>query len=59
MRVIVTGAGGFVGRQLLASLTECDVVAIERADVSIPDFPNVTPIAGDITDAQVLARAFA
>ncbi|MFK7886506.1 MAG: NAD-dependent epimerase/dehydratase family protein, partial [Gammaproteobacteria bacterium] len=47
------------GRQLLASLTECDVVAIERADVSIPDFPNVTPIAGDITDAQVLARAFA
>ncbi|MFK8017717.1 MAG: NAD-dependent epimerase/dehydratase family protein [Gammaproteobacteria bacterium] len=59
MRVIVTGAGGFVGRQFVASMTGHDVVAIDSARASIPDLPNVHPIVGDITDVQVLALAFA
>lgn len=58
MRVIVTGAAGFVGRVLLRRLVDQGrrVVALDYVANSAPDFEA---IAGDIADPAILARAFA
>lgn len=53
MRVIVTGADGFVGRALLPLLRGHDVVATDRTGSG----PGWT--AGDLTDAATLDRMFA
>jgi nucleoside-diphosphate-sugar epimerase len=58
MRIIVTGAGGFLGRHLTPLLRDHDVVALDRALPSIVP-PHVTPIEGDIRDPACLRAAFA
>jgi D-erythronate 2-dehydrogenase len=60
MTIIITGAGGFVGRQLVGRLLARgdDVVALDQALVSLPDHPNLRKVAGDIGSAQVRADAF-
>jgi nucleoside-diphosphate-sugar epimerase len=59
MRIVVTGAGGFVGNRLLRKLDNHDVVALDSHGDLIPDLPRVTRIAGDICDPSVLGAAFA
>jgi len=58
MRVIVTGADGFVGRALTARLHAAghDIVAVDRTASSLP---GITAIAGDIADADIVRQAFA
>lgn len=58
MRVVVTGAAGFVGRMLVRRLVDAghDVVAI---DYLIAPMAGGDTIAGDIADPAVLARALA
>lgn len=58
MRVIVTGANGFVGRHVLKHLNGLDVVAIDMNTNAIRHLPNITRIDGNLQDPQTLARAF-
>lgn len=58
MRVVVTGAGGFVGRRLVAMLDDHDVVAVDNNASSIPDMANVEQVIGDLCDARVIDEAF-
>lgn len=48
MRVVVTGASGFIGRHLVSRLVRDghEVVAIDRRP--IPLAPRVTPMLGDL-----------
>lgn len=57
MRIIVTGAGGFVGSRLVARLADHDVVALDQDAGGIPDLPHVTGLAGDLCDPAVLEAA--
>jgi nucleoside-diphosphate-sugar epimerase len=59
MRIVVTGAGGFVGRRLVRELADHDVVALDNSPVGIPELPNITPVIGDLCDSDVLATALA
>ncbi len=58
MTIIVTGAGGFVGRQLVARLLESgrSVVALDTVAAGIPAGARI--VAGDIGSAGVRADAF-
>ena len=58
MRIVVTGAGGFVGRRLVAMLAGHDVVAVDVRKDGIPVSPRVQAIGGDLADPAVLAAAF-
>ncbi|RBP47174.1 NAD-dependent epimerase/dehydratase family protein [Arenicella xantha] len=62
MRIIVTGAGGFVGRALVSRLADLNsehrIVAIDNAAEGIPSLPNVIAIAGDLRDVGILKEAF-
>lgn len=54
MRIIITGAGGFVGRAMIGALNKAhDIVAIDN------HLAHIDGIEGDITDPDVIARAFA
>jgi D-erythronate 2-dehydrogenase len=59
MRVVVTGAGGFVGRQLVCRLLDRgdDVTGVDTVVAGIP--PGATAVAGDLGDAEVRAEALA
>lgn len=59
MRIVVTGAGGFVGCRLVRELTNHDVVALDNVPDGIPELPNITPVIGDLCDSDVLATALA
>lgn len=59
MRIIITGAGGFVGRHLVTRLADHDIVALDHVAGGIPELPRVTPVVGDLCDSRVLERAFA
>ncbi len=58
MTIIVTGAGGFVGRQLVARLLAqgLSVVGMDTVTGGIPD--GARAVAGDIGSAEVRAEAF-
>ncbi len=57
MTIVVTGAGGFVGRHLVARLVAAgdDVVALDSAVAAIP--AGARAVAGDLGDAAVRAEA--
>lgn len=59
MNVVVTGAGGFVGRELVRSLLERGhrVVGIDSAAGGIPE--GAGAIAGDLGDPAIRAQALA
>lgn len=59
MRIVVTGAGGFVGRQLVARLLARGdkVTGVDTAGGGIP--PGAVAVAGDLADPSVRARALA
>lgn len=67
MRVLVTGAGGFIGRVLVARLLEAGLGGrrVERliaADLSLHGLPGdarLRPVTGSIADAGVLEQALA
>jgi nucleoside-diphosphate-sugar epimerase len=59
MTIVVTGAGGFVGRHLVQRLlaSGTDVAGIDTFADSIPEGARI--IAGDFGDAAVRAEALA
>jgi D-erythronate 2-dehydrogenase len=59
VRIIVTGAGGFVGRALIKALHEHQVIAIDRSLNELAHLPYVTVVVEDISQPETLARAFA
>lgn len=67
MRVLVTGAGGFIGRGLVARLLDAGLAGrrvdgLIAADLTLDGLPGearLRPVAGSIADAGVLERALA
>jgi len=63
MRVLVTGAQGFIGRHLVQRLlgqgTLQSLVASDLQLTGLPDDPRLRPVAGSIADPGVLERALA
>jgi D-erythronate 2-dehydrogenase len=59
MRIVITGAGGFVGREIVSRLLARgdQVVGMDTAAGGIPTGAEV--VAGDLADAAVRARALA
>jgi D-erythronate 2-dehydrogenase len=60
MTIIITGAGGFVGRQLVSRLLARGdtVVALDQSLASLPAHSNLRAVSGDIGSAEVRAEAF-
>jgi D-erythronate 2-dehydrogenase len=60
MTIIITGASGFVGRQLASRLLARGdhVVVLDQLLTALPDHPNLRKVSGDIGAAQVRAEAF-
>jgi D-erythronate 2-dehydrogenase len=58
--IIITGAGGFVGRELVALLLARgdSVVALDSNTDGLPAQANLRKVAGDICSAEVRADAF-
>ena len=57
MRIVITGAGGFVGRSLVQKLAgRHEIVAVDTHPVGIG---AIEEVIGDLGDPSVLARAFA
>ncbi len=56
-RVLVTGGSGFIGRQVVRSLTQAGAEVRVVDLVPHPD-PNIDVVVGDIADAAVIDRAF-
>jgi nucleoside-diphosphate-sugar epimerase len=59
MRILVTGAGGCVGRQVVGRLADHTVIAIDRYAENVPALPHVIPLVGDLCDRRVLSVALA
>jgi D-erythronate 2-dehydrogenase len=61
MTIIVTGAGGFVGRELVAALLAAgkSIVGVDSHAVGLPDHPAFRPIVGDMGDVAIRKHAFA
>jgi len=59
MRVLVTGAGGFVGRHVVLALAARgdDVVALDSVAADLPE--GVTAVVGDVRERSVRAQALA
>jgi D-erythronate 2-dehydrogenase len=58
MRVVVTGAAGFVGRALVAALArDHEVIALDRNCKEL-EGPGIQAVEGDFGHPKVLARAF-
>lgn len=62
MKVVVTGAGGFVGRALAGSLEADDSISLVLVDTAFPQHKTgsndrVTYIRGQLQDAEVRSRA--
>ncbi len=60
MTILITGAGGFVGRELVRLLLERrdKIVALDSQLTSLPNHPLLRQVAGDICSAEVRAEAF-
>jgi len=60
MSIIVTGAGGFVGRKLVADLLARgnDVVAVDTVLQALTSADALTKIEGDIGDTRTIGKAF-
>jgi nucleoside-diphosphate-sugar epimerase len=60
MTIIITGAGGFVGRKVARLLTDRGkaVVALDSNLGALPDYPGLRKVVGDICSAEVRAEAF-
>lgn len=58
MRIVVTGANGFIGQPLVGRLTQLghEVVALDR---TVEPCPGVEAVIGDIGDPAALRHAFA
>lgn len=59
MRILVTGAGGFVGRKLVSKLGNHEIIALDQHSDQIPQLPHITSITGDLCDNTVLETATA
>ncbi|MFT4077599.1 MAG: NAD-dependent epimerase/dehydratase family protein [Asticcacaulis sp.] len=63
MRLLITGAGGFVGRalvrQILAENAPTQLILLDRALPDLPNDPRILAIAGDLMDKSVRDRAMA
>lgn len=67
MRVLVTGAAGFIGRVLVARLLEAglggrrleQLIAADLSLQGLPDDARVRPVAGSVAEASVLEQALA
>jgi len=63
MRVLITGARGFIGRHLTRALLqqpgEAQIVALDVSPPAGPPSSRVTDVTGDATDASVLRALFA
>lgn len=59
MNLLVTGGGGFIGRNLVAALVAQGhrVRTLARSHHPVLEQPGVEPIRGDVTDAASCARA--
>ena len=60
--ILVTGAGGFIGRHVVRSLVEASPGSVRAFDIRFADdfeqsFGGVEAIAGDLADPEPLARA--
>ena len=58
MRIIVTGAGGFVGQRVVQQLKGHDIVALDADLTALSSAPNITKLRGDLRNADVIERAF-
>ena len=60
MPIIITGAGGFVGRQLVDDLLADgrEIVALDTRLDDATARPGLTAVEGDIADPRVIDRAF-
>jgi nucleoside-diphosphate-sugar epimerase len=56
MKILVTGAAGLIGREIVTSLVAAghQVVATDRVQVDAP--PSVTTVIGDLTSADFIAQ---
>jgi nucleoside-diphosphate-sugar epimerase len=58
MKVLVTGAGGFVGRHLVRAMSGCfDVIAIDADLSALRPAPSLRLCEGDLADAALLGAA--
>ncbi len=54
-RILVTGAGGFVGRLLVNALAkEHNIVATDRVGLDTLELPSVTALSGDLDDPALI-----
>lgn len=59
MRIVVTGAGGFLGRTLAPLLHDHEVVAVDLVTAPLEGFAHVELVEGDICDPSIIGAAFA
>ena len=59
-RVLVTGAGGFVGQALVRALSRgWRVIATDRAGMDFADLPGVTVLPGELDDPALISAMIA
>lgn len=59
MKILITGAGGFIGRKLISLLQEHEVIALDSQPGHSPTVESVRWITGDLRDGEVLEQCLA